>query len=127
MFYNDISSCVLNNGFGSKHVTLFSGAKQGCPLSGLLLIIGIEIIGNAIRQASNIKGIDILPRKTAKLAQCVEDISIYNLLNKFESVSGLNLNQSKSEPLCLGSLRLRKLDETLNLKVTDKQIYAPGI
>ena len=32
-------------------------------------IIGIEILDNAIIQASNIKGIDITPGKTTKLAQ----------------------------------------------------------
>ena len=55
------SSCVLNNGFGSEHFTLSRGVRQGCPLSGLLFIVGIEILGNAIRQASNIKGINIAP------------------------------------------------------------------
>ena len=43
IFYNDISSCVLNNGFASKHFTLSRGVRQGCPLSGLLFIIGIEV------------------------------------------------------------------------------------
>ena len=89
VFYNDISSCVLNNGFRSEHFMLSRGGRQGCPLSGLLFIIGIEILGNAIRQASNIKGINIAPGKTPKLAQYVEDTtifvkddqSIYNLFN----------------------------------------------
>ena len=39
VFYNDISSCVLNNGFQSKHFTLPRGVRQGCPLSGLLFIM----------------------------------------------------------------------------------------
>ena len=68
--------------------------------------------------------------KTAKLAKYADGISIYNLINiqdKFESVSGLNLKQSKSERLWLGSLRLHKLDETLNLKLTDEPIYALAI
>ena len=66
-FYSNISSCVLNNGFASEHFSLSRGVRQGCPLSGLLLIIGIEILGNAIINSGNIKGIDIEPGKPVKL------------------------------------------------------------
>ena len=59
VFYNDISSCELNNGDASEHFTLSRGVRQGYPLSGLLFIIGIEILGNTIRQSITIKGIDI--------------------------------------------------------------------
>ena len=137
--YDDISSCVLNNGFASKHFTPSRGVKQGCPLSGLLFIIGIEILGNAIRQASNIKGVDITPRKTTKLAQYADyttifvkdDQSIYNLFNlldKFESVSGLRINQCKSKLLWLGLLRLRN-DKILSLRLSEEPTlaYALGI
>ena len=68
VFYSDISSCVLNNGFASKHFSLTRGVRQGCPLPGLLFIIGIEFLGNAIRNSQEIKGIDIEPGKTVKLA-----------------------------------------------------------
>ena len=116
--------------------TLSRGVKQGCPLSGLLFIIGIEIPGNAIRQASNIKGIDINPRKPTKLAQYADDTTIFvkddqsiynlfNLLDKFESVSGLRINQSKTELLWLGSLHLRN-DKILNLRLSEEPIYALG-
>ena len=135
--YNDISSCVLNSGFASEHFTLSRGVRQGCPLSGLLFVIGIEILGNAIRKSSDIKGIDIVPRKTVKLAQYVDDttifvkddLSIHNLfklLDKFESLSGLRINQSKSELLWLGSSRQRK-DKILNLKLSEEPVYALGI
>ena len=59
VFYSDISSCVLNNGCASEHFLLKRGVRQGCPLSGLLFIIGIEILGNAIRNSDVIKGINI--------------------------------------------------------------------
>ena len=35
------------------------GVRQGYPLSGLLFMIGIEILGNAIRNSNAIEGIDI--------------------------------------------------------------------
>ena len=137
VFYKDISSCVLNNGFASEHFTLSRGVRQGCPLSGLLFIIGIEILGNAIRHSKTIKGIDVTPNKTAKLAQYADDttifvqddqsiINLFNLLDKFERVSGLRINQSKSELLWLGSSCQRK-DKILNLRLSEEPIYALGI
>ena len=67
VFYNDISSCVLNNGYASEHFNLQRGVRQGCPLSGLSFVIGLEILGVAIRSLNSIKGIDIEPGKTKKL------------------------------------------------------------
>ena len=98
---------------------------------------GIEILGNAIRQASNIKGIAITPGKTTILAQYADDTTIFvkddqslynlfNLLDKFESFSGLRINQSKSELLWLGSLRLRN-DKILNLRLSEEPIYGNAL
>ena len=43
-FYNNVSSCVLNNGHASEFLSFERGVRQGCPLSGLLFIIGIKIL-----------------------------------------------------------------------------------
>ena len=137
VFYSDISSCVLNNGFASKHFSLTRGVRQGCPLSGLLFIIGIEFLGNAIRNSQEIKGIDIEPGKTVKLAQYADDttvivkddesvISLFELLSQFEKCSGLRINESKSELLWLGSSRFRK-DNILNLNLREEPILALGV
>ena len=48
VFYNDISSCVLNNSHANEQVSLSRGVRHGCPLHGLLFIIGLEILGNPI-------------------------------------------------------------------------------
>ena len=45
---NDITSCVLNNGFATKHFNLSRGVRLGCPLSGILFVIGVEILSNEI-------------------------------------------------------------------------------
>ena len=37
VMYNDISSCILNNGFATRHFNLSRGVRQGCPLSGIFL------------------------------------------------------------------------------------------
>ena len=49
VIYSDISSRVLNNGDATSQFNLGRGVRQGCPLSGILFVIGIEILGNAIR------------------------------------------------------------------------------
>ena len=49
IFYNNVTSCVLNNGHASEFFALERGVRQGCPLSGLPLVIGIEVLANAIR------------------------------------------------------------------------------
>ena len=48
VLYNNISSCVLNNGFATKQFNLGRGVRQGCPLSGILFVIGVEILSNVI-------------------------------------------------------------------------------
>ena len=44
VLYNKVSSCVFNNGFATKHFNLGRGIRQGCPLSGILFVIGTEIL-----------------------------------------------------------------------------------
>ena len=48
VFYTDISSCVLNNGYASKHFHLESGVRQGCHFpayySLLLLSYSPEVL-----------------------------------------------------------------------------------
>ena len=137
VLYNGISSCVLNNGFATKHFNLGRGVRQGCRLSGILFVIGTEILSNAIKRSNEIKGIPINEVHTVKISQYADDTTIFvkdvqsvhnlfHLLNQFENCSGLKINQSKSELLWLGSLRHRK-DSVLSLKCSDEPIYALGV
>ena len=108
--YSDISSCVLNNRHATRHFNLGRGVRQGCPLSGTLFVIGIEILGNAIRSSKEIKRIKIDERNMLKLSQYTDDTTafvedteslshLFSLLSQFESCFGLKLNQSKLELL----------------------------
>ena len=49
VFYTDISSCVINNGFASPFFKLKRGVRQGCPLSELLFVLAIELLALAIK------------------------------------------------------------------------------
>ena len=137
VIYSDISSCILNNGFATRQFNLERGVRQGCPLSGILFTIGIEILGNAIRRSNEIKGIEIDERNTLKLTLYADDTTVFlrdvqslknlfNLLAQFENCSGLRINPTKSELLWLGSLRYRK-DTLLNLRLSEEPIYALGV
>ena len=50
---------VTNNGFASPFFNLNCGVRQGFPLSGLLFVLGIELLNLAIRTNSNIKRIKV--------------------------------------------------------------------
>ena len=57
VIYNKASSCVLDNGYASDFFLLERGVRQGYPWSGLLFVIGIELLSNAIQKDPTIKGI----------------------------------------------------------------------
>lgn len=69
-FVVKFTSITLNNSCPTKgnihaklgiltYIEEHRGIRQGCPLSGLLFVIGIEILGLAIRCSSSTKGINI--------------------------------------------------------------------
>ena len=137
VFYRNISSCVMNNGHASKHFQLERGVRQGCPLSGTLFVIAMEILAQRIRRSNEIKGIKIQEHREVKLSQYADDTTallsdaqsvanLFDLLLLFESCSGLKINQTKSEMLWLGSMRYRK-DTILNLRMDSEPVYALGV
>ena len=58
-FYNNISSCVVNNDFSTQHFTVERGVRQGDPLSAYLFIIVLEILCISLRNSKNIHGIKV--------------------------------------------------------------------
>ena len=114
-FYNDCSSCVMNNGYTSEFFKLQRGVRQGCPLSGALFVLCAEILANAIRQDKTISGIKIFDREF-KISQYADDTTVFvsdlksaenlfKLLNAFQKCSGLEINKSKTEGMWLGANR----------------------
>ena len=114
-FYNDIQSCVINNGLCSQYFNIGRGVRQGDPLSPYLFVTAVEILAIAIRNQENIKGISIDGLET-KLLQFADDTTailsdldsaqaLFTLLELFEKASGLKLNVTKTEAMWIGSLR----------------------
>ena len=89
-----------------KAFPLRSGTRQGCPLSPLLFNIVLEILGTAIREEKEIKGIQI--GKEEKLSLFADDMILYigkpkdsirkllELISEFSKVSGYKINTEKS-------------------------------
>ena len=91
--------------------------RQGCPLSGLLFVLAVEPLANQIRMDNSIEGLKN-GSKVAKLSLYANDttafirddssaISLFSLLEKFGTFSGLKINKAKTEGLWLGSWNSR--------------------
>ena len=121
-FYNNISSCVMNNGFATAF-EIQRGVRQGDPLSSYLFIIVLEILNTSIRSNKNIQGIMVDGEEikvqifaddlTAFLLNDISILRFLKLLELFGECPGLNFNRDKSEIMLLGNSRNLSLD--LNL------------
>ena len=137
-FYHNISSCILNNGYASEPFFLKRGVRKGCPLSGSLFVLAIEMLAQQKRRSKTIEGIKIEQRlQEVKLSQYADHttallndsqsvVNLFDLLGRFEGCSGLKINETKSQMLWLGSWRHRK-DKILNLLLSDEPVYALGV
>ena len=131
-FYSNTTSCVTNNGYASDFFKL----ERGCPLSGTLFVLGIEILALAIKKKPNIEGIRVGAREI-KITQYADDTTVFlknpesmshllDLLEKFERCSGLKINHTKSEAMWLGKWKNRE-DTPFNVKWPKDSVYALGI
>ena len=112
-FYNNTSSCVINNGFATSFFQLKRSVRQGDPLSPLLFIIALEILAINIRNNIQINGITV-DGNELKLVIFADDMtsfvgdkpSFFVLMDNvklFGRYAGLKMNHEKTEILPLGS------------------------
>ena len=136
ILYNNVSSCIVNNGFASEFFPLERGVRQGCPLSGLLFVIGIELLARAIKNDDNIKGINV-GEKVIKVSLYADDTTVFvqdldsvahllTLLQKFKNLSGLEINTTKTEGMWLGRWK-NKSDMPFGFRWPRDPIKALGI
>ena len=136
ILYNNVSSCIVNNGFASEFFPLERGVRQGCPLSGLLFVIGIELLARAIKNDDNIKGISVGER-VIKVSLYADDTTVFvrdpdsiahllTLLQKFKNLSGLEINTTKTEGMWLGRWK-NKSDTPFGFRWPRDPIKALGI
>ena len=92
-FYNNISSCVLNNRFSTAPFDVQRGVRQGDPLSSYLFIIVLEILTISIRSNKNVQGI-VVDGNEMKLELFADDLTAFllndnSLLKFFELLKSL--------------------------------------
>ena len=135
VLYDDITSCVMNNGFASEIIFVECGVRQGNPLSPYLFIIALEILSIAIRQNKDIEGIQI-GEGIIKLCAFADDLttfvknakslrSLQNLLKTFGDISCMRLNKEKTEAYWLGSLH--HSCENIGIEKINKPIKILGV
>ena len=105
--YDKPTANIVLNGEKLKPLPLWSGTRQGCPLSPLLFNIILEVLATAIREEKEIKGIQIGKEKV-KLSLFAVDMILYienpkdttrkllELINEFGKVTGYKINVQKS-------------------------------
>ena len=118
-FYNDIKSCVIQNGVVSDYFYPERGCRQGDPISPYLFLLCAEILGILIRNNKDIKGITI-EGVEYKLSQYADDTTIFTdgspssldgiirILDYFATLSGLKINPSKTKMIWIGSKKILK-------------------
>ena len=111
--YNDIQTCVTNNGYSSRFFKPSRGIRQGCPISAMLFVLVVEILANAIRKNPRIIGITIKGMQW-KIGQYADDTCLFMndenslslallLIELFAKASGLCMNRDKSEAIAIGT------------------------
>ena len=112
-FYNNIQSCVINNGLTTEYFALERNVRQRDPLPPYLFVVAAETLTIAIRQNMETKGVNIGEEET-KLFQYANDTMVVfsdidsacalfsNLLDVFKKLSGLVINSSKTEGMWSG-------------------------
>lgn len=105
---------IKNNGFLSDQIHISRGVRQGCPVSALLFILCIEMLGIKVRQHRSLHGFDLgFPQKMVKISQYADDCVLFlnnkdefcialQIFRDFGLASGLVLNLTKCEGLWLG-------------------------
>ena len=73
-FYNNISSCVSNNGFATAHFDIQRAVRQGDPPSPYLFIIVLETLASTIRSDNDIRGI-MVDGQEIKLGLFADDLT----------------------------------------------------
>ena len=139
MFYNNIKSCLLNNGWSSNFFKLQRSVRQGCPLLPYLFILSVEVLGKAIRANNSIKGITV-NNTEIKLSQYADDTTlilngnqdsltaVLDTMENFGNSSGLKLNDKKTEALWIGSMvgEKEKLSPEKNFKWPENRVKVLG-
>ena len=125
-FYQNISSCVFNNGFASGHFPIQRGVRQGDPLSPYLFIIVLEVLATRIRGDASIRGVNV-DGNDIKLQIFADDLTGFvrneqsfnrflDTTEEFGDCSGLRINYDKTEILFLGNQLPKQVNDETEIR-----------
>jgi len=134
------TSSIILNGEKLEAFPLRPGARQGCPLSPLLLNIVLEVLATVIREEKEIKGIQI-EKEEVKLSLFADNMILYiedtkdttrkllELINDFGKVAGYKLNTQKSVAFLYTNNKRpgREIQEAIPFTIASKRIKYPRI
>ena len=132
--YDKPTAKIILNGEKLKAFLLWSGTKQGCPLSPLLFNIVLEVLAAAIREEKEIKGIQI-GKEEVKLLLLAGDMILYienpkdsirnllELISEFSKVAGYKINTQKSLAFLYANNEKseREIKESISFTITTKK------
>ena len=115
LFYTDIQSAVIINGWMSSFFNPTRGVRQGCPLSPLLYVLSIKVLAECIRASPQIQGVTIhYSVEGYKCSGYADDTTVaitteqsieetFSVYSTYERASGAKLNRGKSKAMWAGS------------------------
>ena len=125
VFYNGMSSAVIQNGNLSSYFSISRGCQQGDPLSPYIFIICAEFLSNKVRNNKSIKG-NHINLTEHKISQYADDTSVFlggsektlnemlKELEDFANISGLKINFEKTQLVWIGSKKFDPSSIKLN-------------
>jgi hypothetical protein len=123
--YNSPEANIKNNGFVSETFVIEKGIRQGCPISGLLFVLAVEILANKLRKSNTLKGLHLgATDARVTVSQYADDTVLFlnnkteicnalNIITCFGNFAGTKLNLSKCEAFWLGSDRTKQRECSL--------------
>ena len=131
---------IILSGEKLEAFPLKSGTRQGCTLSLLLFNIVLEVLATEIREAKEIKGIQI-GKEEVKLSLFADEMILYienpkdvtiillKVINEYSKVAGYKINKQKFLAfLCTNNEKSeREIKETIPFTIATKRIKYLGI
>ena len=119
LFYTNVESAVVTNGWTSSFFQPSRGVCQGFPLSPLLYVLCIEVLACSITTSPAIEGVPLPGAGLVfKCSGYADDTSVaattntsmqatFDIYAQYEQASGAKLNRGKSKGLWLGAWKDR--------------------
>jgi hypothetical protein len=137
--YNNIETCITNNGHISQFIQPQRGVRQGCPLSPYLFIIAMEMMNRWLRKV--MEGYELRDKDNNNLLinQFADDTSImlnesrgalrllFKNLETYGLISGLKINIEKTEIITLGEIKREDLPKQHRKYIKNQVKYLGAI